>query len=83
MADESEDNLEHLEFMNPLDEDAANMHEMFIALMKAGFTERQSLQLVAFLIDESGESSNVQIVIDQDLIDDINKNLEEDDGSDT
>ena len=75
-----EDNLEHLEFMNPLEEDAANMHEMFEALVKAGFTERQALQLVAFLIDESGERSNVQIVMDQNLIDEINKKLEEDDG---
>ena len=78
-----EDNLEHLEFMNPLKEDAANMHEMFVALMKAGFQERQALQLVAFMIDESGDRSNVQIVINQDLIDDINERLEEDDGQDS
>lgn len=89
MADEEnqqpEDNLEHLEFMNPLEEDAANMHEMFEALMKAGFTERQALMLVAFLISESGDTSNMQIIVDQNMIDQINENLrnqEEQEGND-
>ena len=51
-----EDNLDDLEFegMTPLDQDAANMHEMFESLQRAGFTERQALQLVAFLVEESG-----------------------------
>jgi hypothetical protein len=34
------DDLAHLEFdsLSPLEQDAANMHEMFMALGKAGFT---------------------------------------------
>lgn len=52
---EPSDNLDHLEFdsLSPLEEDAANMHEMFLALMKAGFNESQALRLVALLVDGS------------------------------
>lgn len=69
MANE-ENNLEEFEFegMSPLEQDAANMHEMFLALMKASFTERQALQLVAFLIDRSDETNDIHIHVDQDTI---------------
>ena len=65
-----ENNLDDFEFdsMSPLEQDAANMHEMFLALMKAGFTERQGLQLVAFLIDRADENNDVNIHIDGDII---------------
>ena len=67
---EDKDNLEDFEFdgMSPLEQDAANMHEMFLALQKAGFTERQALQLVAFLIDRADENNDVNIHIDGDII---------------
>ena len=67
---EEQDNLDDFEFdgLSPLEQDAANMHEMFLALMTAGFTERQALQLVAFLIDRSDESNDVHIYVDGDMI---------------
>jgi hypothetical protein len=65
-----ENNLDDFEFdgMSPLEQDAANMHEMFLALIKSGFTERQALQLVAFLIDRADENNDVNIHIDGDMI---------------
>ena len=65
-----EDNLDDFEFdgMSPLEQDAANMHEMFLALQTAGFTERQALQLVAFLIDRADENNDVNIHIDGNTI---------------
>jgi hypothetical protein len=50
------DNLDHLEFdsLSPLQQDAANMHEMFSALLSAGFTEYQGLLLTSFLTQELG-----------------------------
>ncbi len=78
-----ENNLDDFEFdsMSPLEQDAANMHEMFLALMKAGFTERQGLQLVAFLIDRADENNDVNIHIDGDIIHG-DMRLETDDDSD-
>lgn len=65
-----EDNLDDFEFdsLSPLEQDAANMHEMFLALMKAGFEERQALQLIAFLLDRADEDNDVHIHIDGDMI---------------
>lgn len=71
--DMPEDNLDDLEFegMTPLDQDAANMHEMFESLQRAGFTERQALQLVAFLVEESGNGgAQIQFMSDPDLFPD-------------
>ena len=71
--DMPEDNLDDLEFegMTPLDQDAANMHEMFESLQKAGFTERQALQLVAFLVEESGNGgATIQFMADPDMFPD-------------
>jgi hypothetical protein len=71
--DMPEDNLDDLEFegMTPLDQDAANMHEMFVSLQRAGFTERQALQLVAFLVEESGAGgSTIQFMADPDMFPD-------------
>jgi hypothetical protein len=54
-----EDGIDNFEFegMSPLEQDAANMHEMFIALLEAGFSDIQALRLVAFLVEESGGPS--------------------------
>jgi hypothetical protein len=54
--EKDQDNLDHLEFegMTPLQQDAANMHEMFSALLGAGFTEYQGLLLTSFLTQELG-----------------------------
>jgi hypothetical protein len=71
--DMPEDNLDDLEFegMTPLDQDAANMHEMFESLKRAGFTDRQALQLVAFLVEESGNGgANIEFVADPNLFPD-------------
>jgi hypothetical protein len=71
--DMPEDNLDDLEFegMTPLDQDAANMHEMFESLQKAGFTERQALQLVAFLVEESGNGgAQIQFMADPNMFPD-------------
>ncbi len=38
--------------ISSLDEDAAQMHELFKALVRAGFRERQALTLVALIISE-------------------------------
>jgi hypothetical protein len=68
-----EDNLDDLEFegMTPLDQDAANMHEMFESLQRAGFTERQALQLVAFLVEESGNGgAQINFVADPNMFPD-------------
>lgn len=82
-----ENSLEHLEFNNPtpLEQDAAQMHEMFEALMKVGFTERQSLQLVAFLMTEAGEDSAINLFFDETFLREMNnkydENEEDDNGS--
>ena len=75
--DKPEDDLAHLEFdsLSPLEQDAANMHEMFIALGKAGFTESQALKLVAMLVEES-DVDTVHFHFDEgmseEIIDDLN-----------
>jgi Holliday junction resolvasome RuvABC DNA-binding subunit len=81
----NEDNsLEHLEFdsATPLEQDAAQMHEMFEALCKVGFTERQALQLVAFLMTEASEDGAVNLFFDETFFKEMNKE-EEDDGQDS
>ena len=81
MTEESDDNLDHLEYegLSPLAQDAANMHEMFAALEGAGFTERQALQLVAFLIDRSDESNDLNIYINDEMVKKINDAAKEKD----
>lgn len=51
---------------SPLDEDAAHMHELFLSFMKAGFLERQALQLVAMIIDQANEPTIVFTSEDDD-----------------
>jgi len=81
VSKKDDDNLDHLEFdgLSPLEQDAANMHEMFVALQGAGFTERQALQLVAFLIDRSDESNDLNIYINEEMIQKIHDAQNEDD----
>lgn len=80
-----ENSLEHLEFdsATPLEQDAAQMHEMFQALCKVGFTERQSLQLVAFLMTEASEDGAVNLFFDETFLRKMHEGFddeEEDDG---
>jgi len=78
-----ENNLDHLEFDSPtpLEHDAAQMHEMFRALLKAGFEERQALQLVAFLIEESHGEGGVNLFFDETFFKELHsEDEEEDDG---
>lgn len=44
---------------SPMDEDAVQMHELFLSLMKAGFLEHQALRLVAMLIDQANAETIV------------------------
>jgi hypothetical protein len=56
---------------SPMDEDAVQMHELFLSLMKAGFLEHQALKLVAFLIDQANQDQIVfQSMMDLDDDDD-------------
>lgn len=73
----NKDDLAHLEFdsLSPLEEDAANMHELFLAFVKAGFTEDQALKLIALMADQP----DVQTVnfhfegdLSEEIIDDLN-----------
>ena len=79
-----ENNIDHLEFDSPtpLEQDAAQMHEMFRALLTAGFEERQALQLVAFLIEESNGEGGVNLFFDETFFKEMNGE-EEDDGQDS
>lgn len=74
------DDLSHLEFngMSPLEQDAANMHEMFLALSKAGFTESQALQLIALLLDRP-DVETVHFHFDGDMSDEIMDELNDED----
>ena len=81
-----ENNLDHLEFDSPtpLEQDAAQMHEMFKALLKVDFTERQALQLVAFLMAEAMDDVGVNLFFDETFFKEMNKDKEEeDDGQDS
>ena len=43
--------------INMLLEDTIQMHEMFTALCRAGFTENQALKLVALLTEQMGSDA--------------------------
>ncbi len=79
-----ENSIDHLEFDSPtpLEQDAAQMHEMFKALTKAGFEERQALMLVAFLIEEAHGEGGVNLFFDETFFKEMNRD-EEDDGQDS
>lgn len=63
--DDKETNLDHLEYdgLSPLEQDAASMHEIFLALTGAGFSEDQGLRLTAYLAD-TGSSSVVSVTFE-------------------
>lgn len=85
-SEQENNNLDHLEFDSPtpLEQDAAQMHEMFKALLKVDFTERQALQLVAFLMAEAMEDGGVNLFFDETFFKEMNKDKEEeDDGQDS
>jgi hypothetical protein len=77
--DNSNDDLAHLEFdgLSPLEEEAANMHEMFLALTKAGFNEKQALQLIALMIEHDSVDT-VHFHFDEQMSDDILDDLTDD-----
>lgn len=62
-----EDAFEEAVGSSPLDEDAVQMHELFLSFMKAGFLEHQALKLVAMLIDQANAET---IVFTSDAIED-------------
>jgi hypothetical protein len=60
MTDKEEPNFEALEEeldISPLDEEAVHMHELYKSLKKAGFRERQSLLLVAMIVNDAHEEA--------------------------
>jgi hypothetical protein len=75
----NKDDLAHLEFdsLSPLEQDAANMHEMFMALGKAGFTQDQALKLVALLVDQP-DVETVHFHFDEGMSEDIMDDLNDD-----
>lgn len=77
--DKNNDDLSHLEFdsPSPLEQDATSMHEMFLALMKAGFTEDQALKLVALLIEQP-DVETVHFHFDNEMSDEILDDLNDD-----
>lgn len=81
---EEENNIDHLEFNSPtpLEQDAAQMHEMFKALLKVEFTERQALQLVAYLMAESMDEGGINLFFDETFLREMRdkEGEEEDDG---
>jgi hypothetical protein len=52
-----------------LDQDATQMHELFLSLVKAGFKERQALVLVALIVNESSQE-DVVFSLDPDALED-------------
>lgn len=68
-SNDEENNLDDFEFdgMSPLEQDAANMHELFVALVKAGFNEQQSLRLVSYLV-ETADGSDMHIHLNNELL---------------
>lgn len=68
--------------MSSLDEDAAQMHELFKSLIKAGFREKQALRLVALIITEHDvldEAIVFQSDIDFDEMDEQDLDIDFDD----
>ena len=66
--------------MSSLDEDAAQMHELFKSLVKAGFREKQALRLVALIITEHDvleEAIVFQADLDFDEMDEPDLDIEE------
>lgn len=52
--------------LSPLDEDAFQMHEMFHSFLRAGFREKQALQLVAMIVNDSELYYSVDVDSDDD-----------------
>lgn len=79
-SDDSNDDLAHLEFdgLSPLEEEAANMHEMFLALTKAGFLEKQALQLIVMMLEHDSVET-VHFHFEGDMSDEILDDLADDD----
>jgi hypothetical protein len=82
-SNQDDNSLAHLDFEGPtpLEQDAAQMHEMFKSLIKVGFEERQALQLIAFLMAEAADEGGVNLFFDESFFKEMNK--EEDDGKDS
>lgn len=63
--------------ISPLDEEAVHMHELYKSLKKAGFRERQTLLLVAMIVNDAHEEAsfiqNVGLQSDLDIDDDFSE----------
>jgi hypothetical protein len=60
------DKLEKEFGLTPFDEDALQMNEMFHSFMRAGFREKQALQLIAMIVGDSGLYYSVDVDGDDD-----------------
>lgn len=79
-SEKPSDDLAHLEFesLSPLEEEATHMHEVFLALVKAGFTDDQALKLVALMADQP-DVETVHFHFDEGMSDEILDDLADDD----
>lgn len=69
MSESEDSNLDALNEdagLSPMDQDSIQMHEVFLSLMRAGFTERQALTLVGMIVVEADEGSFYSVDIDVD-----------------
>lgn len=70
MSDSSEepdfDRLEREIGLSPFDEDALQMHEMFNSFLRAGFREKQALQLIAMIVNDSELYYSIDVDSDDD-----------------
>jgi hypothetical protein len=76
MSEKSEepdfDKLEKEIGLSPLDEDAFQMYEMYKSLLRAGFREKQALQLVAMIINDAELYYSVDVDSDDEDGEELN-----------
>lgn len=53
------DQLEQSLNLSPMDEEAVQMHELFNSLSRAGFNEKQSLTLVAMIVNDMNDQVHI------------------------
>lgn len=71
---------EELDF-SVLDEEAVHMHELYKSLIKAGFRERQSLLLVAMIVNDAHEDTVFIQHIDEDISEEDDSDFSDDDSA--
>jgi len=57
------------ERLSPMDEEAVRLHEAFLSLQRAGFTERQALTMLGLMAYDAMDSAYQIIIEDEDDFD--------------